>query len=136
MSIYVVPNNHNRSTKPYSPHKRLKHINFQLVHELVKSSLILGLSCLFHVNITCEIYQLGKQACYKKFPRSTSITIKPLQLVHNDVCSPFKHPIHNGAHYFVTFLNDYSKHILMVLIKTKNQVFEEFKIFFLKSKLS
>jgi hypothetical protein len=28
-----------------------------------------------------------------------------------------------------TFLDDYNKCILMVFIKTKNQVFEEFKIF-------
>jgi hypothetical protein len=35
--------------------------------------------------------------------------MKPLQLVHSDICSPFKHKIYNGAHYFVTFLDDYSK---------------------------
>jgi hypothetical protein len=65
------------------------HINFQSFHELAKSSLILGLSCLLHVNFTCEIYKLGKQAHYKKIPRSTSTTMK-----HSHVCNPFKHPIH------------------------------------------
>jgi hypothetical protein len=55
--------------------------------------------------------------------------MKPLQLVHNDVCNPFKHPIHNGACYFVTVLDNYSKRILMVIIKTNNQVFVEFKRF-------
>jgi len=43
---------------------------------------------------------------------SRNLTLKMselLQLVHFDVCGPFKVKSFSGALYFVTFINDYSR---------------------------
>jgi hypothetical protein len=50
-------------------------------------------------------------------------------LVHNVGCGPFKTTTYNVVLYFVTFIDDYSRQILVTFMKTKNQVLKEFKIF-------
>jgi len=64
-----------------------------------------------------------------KFLKSTATTTKLFLLVHSDVCGPFKTSAYNGALYFVTFINDYNRWILITFMKIKNQMLEEFKIF-------
>jgi hypothetical protein len=71
---------------------------------------------------------MGKHA-RKKFSTSTSNTSTPLKIIHNDICRPFRKIAYNGAYYFVTFIYDYSRRIYLALIKTKDQVFDEFKKF-------
>jgi hypothetical protein len=105
-------------------HRRLGHVNFQSLHEMSKARLVFGLPRA----LSCNICQIGKQA-KRKFPKSAMTTTKPFQLVHNDMCGPFETPAHNGAHYFVTFVDDYNKRILVVFMKIKSRVLEEFKRF-------
>jgi hypothetical protein len=45
------------------------------------------------------------------------------------MCGPFETPTHNSAHNFVTFVDDYNKRILVVFMKIKSRVLEEFKRF-------
>jgi hypothetical protein len=105
-------------------HRRLGHVNFQSLHEMSKARLVFGLPRA----LSCNICQIGKQA-KRKFPKSAKTTTKPFQLVHNNMCGPFETPAHNGTHYFVTFIDDYNKRILVVFMKIKSQVLEEFKRF-------
>nr|GFB47930.1 retrotransposon protein, putative, Ty1-copia subclass [Tanacetum cinerariifolium] len=50
-----------------------------------------------------------------------------LGLIHTDVCGPFK--IRQGASYFVTFIDDFSRYGYVYLLKHKHEVFETFKLF-------
>jgi uncharacterized protein YbcV (DUF1398 family) len=50
-------------------------------------------------------------------------------LVHSDGSGPFKTIVYNGVFYFVTFIDDYNRQILVTFMKTKNQILEEFKRF-------
>ncbi|GKD25558.1 retrotransposon protein, putative, ty1-copia subclass [Tanacetum coccineum] len=50
-----------------------------------------------------------------------------LGLIHTDVCGPFK--IRQGAYYFVTFTDDFSRYGYVYLLKHKHEVFETFKVF-------
>ncbi|GKB24975.1 retrotransposon protein, putative, ty1-copia subclass [Tanacetum coccineum] len=52
-----------------------------------------------------------------------------LGLIHTDVCGPIKIMSRQGAHYFVTFTDDFSRYGYVYLLKHKNEVFENFKVF-------
>ncbi|GJU76738.1 retrotransposon protein, putative, ty1-copia subclass [Tanacetum coccineum] len=52
-----------------------------------------------------------------------------LGLIHTDVCGPFKIMSRQGANYFVTFTNDFSRYGYVYLLKHKHEVFETFKVF-------
>ena len=90
--------------------------------------IVTGLPKLPYVDIICETCQQGKQARFS-FSPSTSQTTNILQVIHSDVCGPIKKPSFNGARYFVTFIDDYSRKLWVSLIKTKDRVIDEFKKF-------
>ncbi|GJW49988.1 retrotransposon protein, putative, ty1-copia subclass [Tanacetum coccineum] len=52
-----------------------------------------------------------------------------LGLIHTDVCGPFKIMSRQGAYYFVTFTDDFSRYGYVYLLKHKHEVFETFKVF-------
>ncbi|GJY44670.1 retrotransposon protein, putative, ty1-copia subclass [Tanacetum coccineum] len=52
-----------------------------------------------------------------------------LGLMHTDVCGPFKIMSRQGAYYFVTFTDDFSRYGYVYLLKHKHEVFETFKLF-------
>nr|GEW78460.1 retrotransposon protein, putative, Ty1-copia subclass [Tanacetum cinerariifolium] len=52
-----------------------------------------------------------------------------LRLIHTDVCGPFKIMSRQGASYFVTFTDDFSRYGYVNLLKHKHEVFETFKVF-------
>ena len=52
-----------------------------------------------------------------------------LDLVHTDVCGPFRSPTRDGRHYYVTFTDDFSRYGYIYLMKQKSETFEKFKEF-------
>ncbi|GJV68179.1 zinc finger, CCHC-type containing protein [Tanacetum coccineum] len=50
-------------------------------------------------------------------------------LIHIDVCGPFRIISRQGASYFVTFIDDFSRYGYVWLLKHKHEVFETFKVF-------
>ncbi|GJS63366.1 retrotransposon protein, putative, ty1-copia subclass [Tanacetum coccineum] len=52
-----------------------------------------------------------------------------LGLIHTDVCGPFRIVSRQGASYFVTFTDDFSRYGYVYLLKHKHKVFETFKVF-------
>ncbi|GJZ33744.1 retrotransposon protein, putative, ty1-copia subclass [Tanacetum coccineum] len=50
-----------------------------------------------------------------------------LGLICTDVCGPFRTMSREGANYFITFTNDFSRYGFVYLMKHKNEVFETFK---------
>lgn len=73
----------------------------------------------------CKVCAIGKQsrAPFKeKGTRAKSL----LQIIHSDVCGPLPIKSFSGAKYFVTFVDDFSRHVTVVPIKQKSQVFSEF----------
>jgi hypothetical protein len=49
-----------------------------------------------------------------------------LQLVHGDLCGPLSPPSFSRYKYFLTFIDDFSKHTLVYFLKLKRQVFDKF----------
>jgi hypothetical protein len=59
------------------------------------------------------------------FPRSTSVSKAPLELMFSDVWGPASSSF--GIHsYYVSFIDDFSKFTWICLLKHKSEVFEKF----------
>nr|GEU50361.1 retrotransposon protein, putative, Ty1-copia subclass [Tanacetum cinerariifolium] len=52
-----------------------------------------------------------------------------LRLIHTDVCGPFKIMSRQGAYYFLTFTDEFSRYGYVYLLKHKHEVFDIFKVF-------
>ena len=50
-----------------------------------------------------------------------------LELVHSNVCRSMKILSFGGARYFVTFIDDFSKKMLVYILKSKHQVLNKFE---------
>ena len=62
------------------------------------------------------------------YPKSTSASKAPLELIFSDVWGPA--PISIGRHaYYVSFIDDYSKYTWIYLLKNKSEVFHVFHNF-------
>ena len=74
----------------------------------------------------CEGCLLGKMH-HHSFPLRQSRSLFPLQLVHSDMCGPFPTPSITGSHHFISFIDDYSKFIVITFLKTKNPALQAHK---------
>ena len=52
-----------------------------------------------------------------------------MDIIHSDVCGPFRYITRHGERYFVTFTDDFSRYGYVYLIKHKSEIFEVFKKF-------
>ena len=79
----------------------------------------------------CEGFILGKMQ-RSSFPKDGSVrATRKLQLIHSDVCGPMQTPSFGNHLYFVTFIDDYSRHAWVYPLKGKSEVFLCFKQFLL-----
>ncbi|KAH9670830.1 hypothetical protein KPL70_017126 [Citrus sinensis] len=110
-------------------HLRYGHLNFGGLELLSKKNMVKGLPYINHPDQLCEGYLLGKQF-RKSFPKkSNSRAQKPLELIHTDVCGPFKPNSLGKSNYFILFIDDFSRKTWVYFLKQKSEVFEAFKKF-------
>ena len=50
-----------------------------------------------------------------------------MELVHTNICGPFPTASWNGQHYFITFIDNYSRYGYLYLIHEKSQSLDIFK---------
>jgi len=50
-----------------------------------------------------------------------------LSLVHSDICGPINVESAGGARYFVTFIDDYSRYTVTVMLRNRSDVVQAFK---------
>ncbi|GKE59053.1 retrotransposon protein, putative, ty1-copia subclass, partial [Tanacetum coccineum] len=65
----------------------------------------------------------------KLFPHRPERATNLLGIIHTDVCGPLRHVSKQGASYFITFTDDYSRYGYVYLLKHKHEVFKTFKVF-------
>ena len=111
-------------------HARFGHLNFASLLRLQKSDMVSSLPTLQAlVKHVCESCILGKMHC-SSFPKDGSVrAVHKLQVIHSDVCSPMQTPSFGNYLYFVTFIDDYSRHAWVYPLKMKSEVFLCFKQF-------
>lgn len=105
-------------------HSRLGHMNIRSMETLVKKGYLnkeevgsLGF---------CEACTMGKSH-RQKFPRAKHTSKGVLEYIHSDLWgSPSTVSSLSGAHYFLTFIDDFSKKVWIYFLKTKDEVFQRF----------
>ncbi|GKE90165.1 transcription initiation factor IIB-2 [Tanacetum coccineum] len=65
----------------------------------------------------------------KSFPNHPERATNLLGIIYTDVCGPLRYVPKQGANYFITFTDDYSRNGYVYLLKHKHEVFETFKVF-------
>ena len=107
-------------------HQRLGHMSEKGLSTLEKKELIT-----IAKNIApdpCNHCLFGKQHKVS-FSFSSTRRSELLSLVHSDVCGPLEAESLGGNRYFLTFIDDASRKVWVYFMKTKDQVFNYFKLF-------
>ncbi|CAL8990667.1 unnamed protein product, partial [Prunus brigantina] len=104
-------------------HMRLGHAGEKALQGLVKQGLLKGAkACKLEF---CEHCVLGKQTRVK-FGTAIHHTKDILDYVHTDVWGPSKNASWGGSHYFVSFVDDFSRRIWVYTMKRKDEVLKIF----------
>lgn len=108
-------------------HRRLGHLN-RVNMKLLRDKYATGLQ-FDPDDQPCEVCVKGKQA---RQPISTKAkkelkALKPLQLVHMDICGPMEQISIGGARYFILFNDDCSRRLSIYFLKNKNEALDAFK---------
>ncbi|GJZ39843.1 retrotransposon protein, putative, ty1-copia subclass, partial [Tanacetum coccineum] len=105
-------------------HCRLGHISKKRIEKLQHDGLLNSI----------DIESLGKcvsclsgKMARKPYSHQVERAKDLLGLIHTDVCGPFRIVSRQGASYFVTFTDDFSRYGYVYLLKHKHEVFETFK---------
>ena len=77
---------------------------------------------------TCESCLLGRMT-KSPFTGSCERGEGLLDLIHTDVCGPFRSPTRDANRFCVTFTDDYNRYEYLYLIKQKSETIEKFKAF-------
>ncbi|GJZ49826.1 retrotransposon protein, putative, ty1-copia subclass, partial [Tanacetum coccineum] len=108
----------------YLWHCRLGHINKKRMDKLQRDGI---LQPTHDESLEkCKSCISGKMA-RKPFPHQVERAKDLLGLIHTDVCGPFRTVSREGASYFITFTDDFSRYGYVYLMKHKHEVFETFK---------
>nr|GEU49807.1 hypothetical protein [Tanacetum cinerariifolium] len=110
----------------YLWHCHLGHIKKKCIDMLQRDGLLQPTHDESHEK--CKSYISGKMAC-QPFSHQVERAKDLLGLIHTDVCGPFRTMSREGANYFITFTNDFSRYSFVYLMKHKYEVFETFKVF-------
>ncbi|CAI5986882.1 unnamed protein product [Closterium sp. NIES-65] len=117
------------TTSSYLWHRRFGHLNMQALSTLHRQQLVTGL----HLSSTsippCISCYRGKQT-RQPFGVSHSRTTAPLQLIHSDIAGPLSYGTTiGGARYLLTFIDDYSRHITVYLLRHRSEALSCFKAY-------
>nr|GEW66348.1 hypothetical protein [Tanacetum cinerariifolium] len=127
-SIYVVSNKRAKLDLDSALlwHCRLGHISKKRIERLQHDGLIDSSDLrAFEKCVSCMSGKIERKPYTHQVERAKDL----LGLIHTDVYGPFKIMSRQGASYFVTFTNDFSRYGYVYLLKHKHEVFETFKVF-------
>jgi histone deacetylase 1/2 len=113
--------------KPLSSlwHHKLGHASSRVVQQVLSRHKLPFIHS--NNNNVCDVCQQGKSH-QLPYPKSTSISSSPMDLVFSDVWGPA--PTSVGRHeYYVSFIDDYSKFTWIYLLRRKSEVFQCFHDF-------
>nr|GEU94539.1 hypothetical protein [Tanacetum cinerariifolium] len=110
----------------YRNHCHLKHIIKKLIEKLQYDRLLNSTDLwAFEKCVPCMSGKMARNPYTHQVERAKDL----LGLIHTDVCGPFNIVSRQGASYFLTFINDFSRYGYVYLLKHKQEVFETFKVF-------
>nr|GEU33153.1 zinc finger, CCHC-type [Tanacetum cinerariifolium] len=105
-------------------HCRLGHISKKCIEKLKHDGLLNSIDIeSLGKCVSCMSGKMARQPYSHKVERAKDL----LGLIYTDVCGPFIIVSRQGANYFVTFTDDFSRYGYVYLPKHKHEVFETFK---------
>ncbi|GFW36766.1 retrovirus-related Pol polyprotein from transposon TNT 1-94 [Trichonephila clavipes] len=104
-------------------------MNIDYLVQTSKVSAVNGLPKFKNEKLDCESCKVAKTKRVSFKPIGSIRSIRPLQLVHMDVCGPLPVVSRGGAKYFLSITDDFSRMVTGFPLKEKSQVFEYFKSF-------
>lgn len=117
-------------------HRRFGHLGFGNLAKLVSNNMVsgIGLAASDFTDkakspVPCEPCVLGKQSRLP-FPTSTTVTTKPLELLHMDVCGPMQVKSLGGSRYLATFLDEHTGLSVASPLPLKSDVPSEVQLVF------
>ena len=105
-------------------HARLVHVPFVKMKDISTIPLKFSNKQPF----TCTIYPMARQT-RMLFPESVTTTSSIFELLHVDLWGPYNVPTHDGYHYFLTMVDDYSRATWTQLIRCKSNALCTIKAF-------
>ena len=121
----VDPKVNQTSLQPDLWHRRLGHPSIQPLKHLADS--ILKIS--FVPNKVCDICHLAKQTRLP-FGLSSISTSEPFEMIPCDIWGAFRVSSLSGAYYFLTIVDDFSRHTWVYLMRFKSETQSLLKSFF------
>ena len=111
-------------------HRRFCHRNFDDVRKLNRDSLATGITISSNAppDPTCVPCLAGSKHC-PNVPKSATRMLELLALVHSDVHGPLATMTPEGYRWWVTFIDDMSRWMVVIPLRNKSDVFEAFKRF-------
>ncbi|KAG6608699.1 Integrase, catalytic core protein [Phytophthora cinnamomi] len=109
-------------------HARMGHLNDDSLAKTRQATIGLPMTQKT-VKTLCGGCMKGKQTVAHFPSRSLTKTTRPLELVHTDVMAPMKTKSKGGARYGLTFVDDYSRHVVVYFLTKKSEVAVKFKLF-------
>ena len=121
--LYYISKNISTSNIPRTPqvnkvflqhdiwHRRIGHPSIHPMKHLAKSVFEISISS----NKICDICPLAKQTRLS-FGLSSISAVEPFELIHCDIWKAFQVPSHSGVHYFLTIVDDFSRHTWIYLM--------------------
>ncbi|GJZ27976.1 retrotransposon protein, putative, ty1-copia subclass [Tanacetum coccineum] len=127
-SIYIVSNKKAKLDLDSALlwHCCLRHISKKRIEKLQHDGLLNSTDLrAFEKCVPCMSGKMARKPYTHQVERAKDL----LGLIHTDVCGPFKIMSRQGASYFITFTDDFSRYGYVYLLKHKHEVFETFKVF-------
>jgi transposase InsO family protein len=118
-------------------HDRLNHLNVRQMVQMRASDMVEGANLLpssvpsSGSQLSCESCIIGKshRATMPRKAAAQRVT-RCLQLVHSDVCGPVRCPsINDEFRYLITFVDDYSRYVVVYAMKTRDEALGHFKVY-------
>lgn len=112
-------------------HDHLGHLGWDQLKLLASTNpAALGVmfSTITRTRAVCESCQLGKSH-RASYPSSDTRSTEILQLIHSDLDGPMHIASIQKSVYFATFIDDYSRYVVVMFIKRKSDTLAAFKVF-------
>ncbi|GJR30109.1 retrovirus-related pol polyprotein from transposon TNT 1-94 [Tanacetum coccineum] len=110
-------------------HRRLGHANMRLVQSLASKELVRNIPNLKFDQHFCDVCRIGKQAHAIHKAKNIVSTTRCLELLHMDLFGPSAVRSYGGNLYTLVIVDDYSMYTWTRFLTTKNEAFDQFKIF-------
>ncbi|GJX11005.1 retrotransposon protein, putative, ty1-copia subclass [Tanacetum coccineum] len=127
-SIYTCSNKKSKHNldSTFLWHCHLGHINKKRIEQLQHDGLLESIDDeSFDVCVSC----ISSKMARKPFTYASERGDDLLGIIHSDVYGPFRTMSREGANYYVTWTDDFSRYGYVYLIKHKHEVFVMFKTF-------